>query len=180
MTQVRFVFRMRQPAGKPLSQRLAACRALVGFGKRLRNVREVKGLSGAEFGKGIGYPEGKDATRQSINDWEAERHYPNAWQLREICRKYDVDPTWLVTGERSGETIQDWPFSEDLRFSASRLGSEAKLRAENVLRAALGLDALQPSAKPDGWRPIQQSEPAKRKRIRNPPGDQRRTQDGDS
>lgn len=33
---------------------------------------------------------------------------------------------------------------------------------------------------PDDWRPIQQSEPAVRKRIRNPPGDQRRTQDGGS
>lgn len=68
-----------------------------GFGNRLKNARVKAGLSGRELGVGLGHPSG-DASRQTINDWEAERHWPNVVQLYRICKKLKVTPDFMLTG----------------------------------------------------------------------------------
>lgn len=56
-------------------------------------------MSGEELGKGAG-EWGKDASKASVSDWEHERHYPKADQLRVICMKLDVSPEHLLFGKR--------------------------------------------------------------------------------
>lgn len=67
------------------------------FGSRLKAIRVKRKMSGAELGKGLGYPEG-DASRQTINDWEAGRHHPNAVQIAKLCQKLETTADYLVLG----------------------------------------------------------------------------------
>lgn len=73
-------------------------RQTFGFGDRLKQARTEKGISGAELGRGAG-ENGRDATRQSVSDWEHERHYPKADQLRIICLKLNVSADHLIFGD---------------------------------------------------------------------------------
>ena len=66
-----------------------------GFGPRLKEARTNAGISGAELGVGAG-ENGRDATRQSVSDWENGRHYPKADQLRIICLKLNVSADHLI------------------------------------------------------------------------------------
>jgi transcriptional regulator with XRE-family HTH domain len=69
-----------------------------GFGARLKDARIAAKLSGAELGKNAG-ERGKDASKQSVADWEAERHYPKADQLRVICLRLGVSSDHLIFGD---------------------------------------------------------------------------------
>lgn len=73
--------------------------ASFGFGARLREARQSAKLSGTELGKGAGEKPGKDASKQSVADWESERHYPKADQLRLICLKLNVSADHLIFGD---------------------------------------------------------------------------------
>jgi len=69
-----------------------------GFGARLRAARIAKNITGEELGKGCG-PEGRDASKASVSDWENERHYPKADQLRIICLKLNIGADHLIFGD---------------------------------------------------------------------------------
>ncbi len=69
-----------------------------GFGERLRMARQQKGLTGEALGKGAG-EKGKDASKQSVADWEHDRHYPKADQLRIICIKLGISADHLLFGD---------------------------------------------------------------------------------
>lgn len=69
-----------------------------GFGARLKEARQKAGLSGTELGKGAG-ENGKDASKASVSDWENDRHYPKADQLRVICLKLNISSDFLVFGD---------------------------------------------------------------------------------
>lgn len=69
-----------------------------GFGERLREARKAARLTGAELGKGAG-ESGRDASKASVSDWESERHYPKADQLRVICLKLNISADHLVFGD---------------------------------------------------------------------------------
>lgn len=69
-----------------------------GFGQRLRAARESAGLSGLALGKGAG-ENGRDASKQSVSDWENDRHYPKADQLRLICLKLNISADYLIFGD---------------------------------------------------------------------------------
>lgn len=69
-----------------------------GFGARLKAARQNAGLTQAELGKGAG-EFGKDANKQSISDWEAERYYPKVDQLRIICLRLNASADELVFGD---------------------------------------------------------------------------------
>lgn len=72
--------------------------AMFGFGDRLRKARQEKGLTGEALGKGAG-EKGKDASKQSVADWEHDRHYPKADQLRIICIRLGVSADHLLFGD---------------------------------------------------------------------------------
>jgi transcriptional regulator with XRE-family HTH domain len=69
-----------------------------GFGMRLKAARKAAGLSGTELGKNAG-ENGKDASKASVSDWENDRHYPKADQLRVICLKLNISADHLVFGD---------------------------------------------------------------------------------
>jgi transcriptional regulator with XRE-family HTH domain len=73
-----------------------------GFGARLKEARQRAGLSGTELGKGAG-ENGKDASKASVSDWENDRHYPKADQLRVICLKLNISSDFLVFGDVKDE-----------------------------------------------------------------------------
>jgi transcriptional regulator with XRE-family HTH domain len=79
-------------------------RASFGFGARLKQARLESKMTGAELGKGVGEKMGKDASKQSVADWEAERHYPKADQLRLICLKLNVSSDSLIFGDIKKDT----------------------------------------------------------------------------
>jgi transcriptional regulator with XRE-family HTH domain len=73
-----------------------------GFGLRLKAAREAAGLTGTELGRGAG-ERGNDASKASVSDWEKERHYPKADQLRVICLKLNISADHLVFGDIKNE-----------------------------------------------------------------------------
>lgn len=66
-----------------------------GFGERLKAARRVKGLSGTGLGIGAG-EDGGNASRQTISDWEAERHYPKANQIKALCENLGIGADLLL------------------------------------------------------------------------------------
>lgn len=70
----------------------------IGFGERLKDAREAKHISGIKLGKGLQKLGAKNASRQTISDWEAERHYPTVWQLKHLCERLDQSADFLVLG----------------------------------------------------------------------------------
>lgn len=69
-----------------------------GFGERLRKARKEKGWSQSEMGKGAG-ENGRNASKQSVTDWEKERHYPKADQIRVLCLRLGVTADELIFGD---------------------------------------------------------------------------------
>lgn len=61
--------------------------------KRIEEVRKTLGLSMEKFGSGIGI------TRSSVNSLEKGINNPSEQTIRLICAGYNVNETWLRTGE---------------------------------------------------------------------------------
>jgi len=74
----------------------------IGWGDRLQAVRQARDMSGEKLGKGI-QAKRADASRQTVSDWESERHYPNVWQLAEICRRLDTTADFLLFGREDAK-----------------------------------------------------------------------------
>lgn len=96
----------------------------LGFGLRLKEARDRKGLSGAALGRGMGYPDG-DVTRQTISDWESERHFPNAAQVIRLCRTLGISADYLLLGiNRDAQIEQARAALEALTVSGLVSGEE--------------------------------------------------------
>lgn len=95
----------------------------IGFGERLKKARGT--MSGTVFGIGLGDRPGKDASRQTISDWEAERHYPSVRQLYLACLKLGKGADELLFGRTN-------PFAdEQLAIAAKAVGQlTAQQRAD--------------------------------------------------
>lgn len=71
----------------------------IGFGERLKKAREAKKISGVKLGERLQKLGAANASRQTISDWEAERHYPNVWQLKHLCERLVTSADHLVLGK---------------------------------------------------------------------------------
>ena len=111
-----------------------------GFGSRLRAARQQAGLTGAELGIETG-ENGKNASKASVSDWENDRHYPKADQLRAICIKLKISADHLVLGD----------IKEELNL----------LHAENVIQSLTDAQrqALLARMKPSGESSTSEGEP---------------------
>lgn len=129
--------------------------APTGFGERLKKARALSKLSGAALGEGL-QPDG-DASRQTMSDWEAERHYPNVWQLMLICQRLNLSADYLLTGYEAPPA--DLAADEDALVKAYRkLKPDAKrvvLQAAGVEPSELG-KVLAAAIESSGLRPSQQ------------------------
>lgn len=117
-------------------------RERIGFGERLKKAREERHLSGTELGKGLqpgkgGEPD-TDASRQSVNDWEAERHYPNVWQLRKLCEKLHRTADFLLFGKEAVAGLTPEAAAIALEIDAVPTG-EARDLVLKLCRDALAL-----------------------------------------
>jgi transcriptional regulator with XRE-family HTH domain len=81
--------------------------------------------------------------RGTISAWEKGRNVVDALWLRRLARLYNTTADALVG---STTHLSVWPFSTELQQKVLRLSDEELLRAENVLRAHLGLTSNSSSA----------------------------------
>ena len=102
-----------------------------GFGKRLKAAREKLGMSGTTLGKGAG-ENGRDASKASVSDWEHERHYPKADQLRVICLKLNINVDELIFG--------------DIRENMQMIQAESAIRALTPEQRQILVDRMTSSA----------------------------------
>jgi len=85
----------------------------LGFGQRLKKAREAVGLSGTQLGEGLGDKPGKSASRQTVSDWENERHYPSVRQLYLLCLKLGRGADELLFGRND-------PFTDEKVATAAQ------------------------------------------------------------
>lgn len=112
-------------------------REKIGFGERLKKVREDLGISGAALGKGLQF--GGDASRQSVSDWEAERHYPNVWQLRKLCEKLRKTADFLLFGKEAVSGLTPEAAAVAFEIDAFPMGETRDLVLQSCRQAiALG------------------------------------------
>lgn len=103
-----------------------------GFGERLRSARLGRGLTQTELGIGTG-ENGRDAKKQSVVDWEKERHYPKADQLRAICLKLGVSADDLLFGDiKSAAAVATAESAVMALTEAQRLALIARLNGPAV------------------------------------------------
>jgi transcriptional regulator with XRE-family HTH domain len=67
--------------------------AETGFGKRLRQARELRGLSQDEIGAASG-----GVSRAAVAQWEKGTSAPTMDKMEALCGVLDADPVWLITG----------------------------------------------------------------------------------
>lgn len=121
----------------------------LGFGARLKRARAEAGLSGTELGKGLGEAAGKDASRQTISDWETERHFPSVRQLYLICLKVGKSADELLFGHKD-------PFTDERMASAAKAVGQLNAQQRQEL-----LQMLAHPGVPDAQ--VEQQMPATRK-----------------
>ena len=81
-----------------LTGRVKATRYAAALGMRIRLARLAAGRSLADCGLML------NVSRQLICDLEQARTTCSAFQLAQLAEFLTVDPAWLLTGEREGES----------------------------------------------------------------------------
>lgn len=74
--------------------------------ERMFNLRKKLGLGQEEFGRRIGI------TRSSVSGFESGRRNPSDQTIISICREFNVNETWLRTGE--GEMFVEMELEDEL------------------------------------------------------------------
>ncbi len=80
----------------------------------------------------------------SVSDWFTGKTVSlNAETVIKAAEFFGVRPYWLLTGKGPKyPEAKDWPFSLELLTTVKQLPGPELLKAENVLRAVVGLDML--------------------------------------
>jgi transcriptional regulator with XRE-family HTH domain len=112
------------------------------FGSRLRQARELKQLTQAQLGRGLG-TDGKDVTKAVVSGWEKDQHAPRVDQLALICDRLGCGADYLLFGK-----VSDLNVGDDMAQLAKRVdGLRGKLReavlatVEDALEIALASSA---------------------------------------
>lgn len=63
------------------------------IGKRLKQLRKALNLSQSKFGELLG------TTQRAVSHWERDEAEPSFQQLKKLIDLFNVNPTWLLTGE---------------------------------------------------------------------------------
>jgi len=93
---------------------------LPGIGARLRQARELAGLSQAQAAKLMGLH------RPAVTEMETETRKVSAGELRDLAKLYKVSVEWLA-GESSDGT-------QTVKIAARRLGALSKKDLKSVMR----------------------------------------------
>lgn len=111
--------------------------------QRMKMVREALGMSQANFAEsadiGLGVIKNIDSNRTEPND-----HFYNV-----LCARYNINRTWLETGE--GEMFVEMSRAEKIgRFVADVLADEPDSFRRKLIDILIELDA-------DGWRKLKEA-----------------------
>lgn len=74
--------------------------------ERIKVLRKTLGLSGEKFGERIG------VRRNTVSQWESGKNALTEQMTKSICREYNVNETWLRTGE--GDMFQKRSETEEI------------------------------------------------------------------
>tara|TARA_Y100001963_G_scaffold40795_1_gene57228 strand:- start:567 stop:983 length:417 start_codon:yes stop_codon:yes gene_type:complete len=109
----------------------------VALGQRIRQVRSEQGLNQAEFAKAI------ESSRDTIARAEIGVQHPNEKILRQICKSFNSNYMWLLTGdtEHQGKEAYDKLKEEnnELKQEVERLKAKLEIVRE-LLTESLGKD----------------------------------------
>ena len=86
------------------------------IGERIKKMRKAKGLTQQVFANKIG------STQNAIARYETDRVTPSSAVVSLICRTFQVNETWLRTGE--GEMFDNTARNNELFQWADRLAHE--------------------------------------------------------
>lgn len=100
------------------------------FGRRLRKLREEKGLTATQLAQQVG------VTRAIVSAWELKRVMPLEQSLQQIARALDVHPAYLARGRKFRDPLATQ--------AAQRVLATARREVANLL----GLDESQFSLEP--------------------------------
>lgn len=102
------------------------------FGSRLKALRQARGLTQTELGKGL-VASGGDVSKQSIHDWEKSDHSPKVDQIIALCQRLQCSADYLLFGQKD-------PLPEviELCRAFEKLGDD-KSRRRQVAALCLGM-----------------------------------------
>ena len=75
------------------------------YQERIKQIRQELELSVAKLSKKIGIPE------RTITSYERNERVPSLEFLATLCRTFDINANWFLTGE--GEMFRQKPFEQD-------------------------------------------------------------------
>ncbi len=98
------------------------------LGERIRQFRKtISNMTQAEFGDEIG------VSRQTVNAYERDRQKPTMKTIEGMCTKYNISPSWLLTGIGS---------MQDKRFTKSKASENEPTAEQQALVNYINQDTL--------------------------------------
>lgn len=97
--------------------------------ERIRLLRKHLGLTADAFGEAIGI------VRSAVSNIESGRRQPTNQLITSICREFNVNETWLRTGE--GEMLNEMDREEQIAYYLGNMLSEPGDTFKKRLIAAL-------------------------------------------
>ena len=92
----------------------------IALGKRIREVRSEQNLNQADFAKAIG------SSRDTVARTEVGAQTPQERVLRQICKTFEVNYMWLLTGESDHKDKEQYGRLKEEYDKLDRINAEQK------------------------------------------------------
>ena len=92
----------------------------IALGKRIREVRSEQNLNQADFAKAIG------SSRDTVARTEVGAQTPQERVLRQICKTFEVNYMWLLTGESDHKDKEEYGKLKEEYDKLDRINTEQK------------------------------------------------------
>jgi len=92
----------------------------IALGKRIREVRSEQNLNQADFAKAIG------SSRDTVARTEVGAQTPQERVLRQICKTFEVNYMWLLTGESDHKDKEEYGKLKEEYDKLDRINAEQK------------------------------------------------------
>ena len=92
----------------------------IALGKRIREVRSEQNLNQADFAKAIG------SSRDTVARTEVGAQTPQERVLRQICKTFEVNYMWLLTGESDHKDKEQYGRLKEKYDKLDRINAEQK------------------------------------------------------
>tara|TARA_R100000654_G_scaffold53339_1_gene79466 strand:- start:598 stop:981 length:384 start_codon:yes stop_codon:yes gene_type:complete len=92
----------------------------IALGKRIREIRSEQNLNQADFAKAIG------SSRDTVARTEVGAQTPQERVLRQICKTFEVNYMWLLTGESDHKDKEQYGRLKEEYDKLDRINAEQK------------------------------------------------------